>query len=68
MTIKVPNFVGLDLDRAKATAEENYLLIGDISYSRDEKLLPETVISQSIPAGQDVKKWSAINLIISSTD
>jgi eukaryotic-like serine/threonine-protein kinase len=68
MMVKVPRFVGLDLSNARQLAEENYLLIGDINYSVNENLLPETVMSQSIQSGQDVKKWSVINLTISSTE
>jgi eukaryotic-like serine/threonine-protein kinase len=68
MLVKVPNFVGLDLDKAKTLAEENYLLIGELSYAVDENLLPETVTAQSIPVGQDVKKWSAVNLTVTSTE
>ena len=68
MLVKVPSFVGLDLDKAKTLAEENYLLIGDLSYTVDENLLPETVTAQSIPIGQNVKKWSAVNLTVTSTE
>ncbi|HBC45637.1 MAG TPA: hypothetical protein DEO84_03590 [candidate division Zixibacteria bacterium] len=68
MLVKVPNFVGLDLDKAKALAEENYLLIGGLSYTIDENLLPETVAAQSIPVGQNVKKWSAVNLTVTSNE
>lgn len=68
MLVKVPNFVGLDLDKAKALAEENYLLIGELNYTVDENLLPETVTAQSVPVGQDVKKWSPINLTVTSTE
>jgi eukaryotic-like serine/threonine-protein kinase len=68
MLVKVPDFSGLDLDKAKSLAEENYLLIGDLNYTTDESLLPETVVAQSVPAGQDVKKWTAINLTVTSTE
>ncbi len=68
MMVKVPNFIGLDLEKAKAVAEENYLLIGDLNYAENENLLPETVVAQSVEAGQDVKKWSAINLTVTSTE
>jgi beta-lactam-binding protein with PASTA domain len=68
MMVRVPNFVGLDLDKAKALAEENYLLIGDISHSVDDHLLPETVMSQSVESGQQVKKWTAVDLKISETE
>jgi eukaryotic-like serine/threonine-protein kinase len=68
MMVKVPDFNGLDLDKAKSLAEENYLLIGDLSYTTDESLLPETVVGQSVPAGLEVKKWTAINLTVTLTE
>jgi len=68
MTVRVPNFVGLDLQRARVVAEENYLLIGDLNYATNDDLLPETVMAQSMEAGQNVKKWSTINLTISATE
>jgi beta-lactam-binding protein with PASTA domain len=68
MTIKVPDFVGLDLDEAKNLAEENYLLIGEISYQINERLLPETVMAQSIPEGAMADKWTVINLTVSSLE
>jgi serine/threonine-protein kinase len=68
MLITVPKFIGLDLANAKQLAEENYLLIGDVNYSVKEDLLPETVVAQSVPTGNQVKKWSIINLTISSTE
>jgi serine/threonine-protein kinase len=68
MLVKVPNFIGLDLNVAKVKAEENYLLIGNITYSVDGKLLPETVMAQSAAPGQEVAKWTAINLTISALE
>ena len=68
MMVRVPNFVGIDMDKAKALAEENYLLLGAINYSVNDRLLPETVMAQSVPQGQQVKKWTAIDLTISETE
>jgi len=63
--VKVPDFVGKDLASAYVLAEENFLLIGELGYEIDEDLLPETVIWQSIPAGDEIKKWSVIDLTVS---
>jgi len=63
--VTVPDFRGLDLQSARGLAEENSLLIGELTYNVDEELLPETVISQSIPPGDRVRKWSVIELTIS---
>lgn len=66
--IKVPDFVGLDFGEAKQVAEENYVIIGDVSYKVDERMLPETVLYQSIPPGSEVTKWTIINLTISQLE
>lgn len=65
MTVSVPKFVGLDLEEARILAEENYLLIGDLDLEVNDNLLPETVISQSIPTGEMVRKWSVVDLTVS---
>lgn len=68
MLVKVPKFIGMDLAQARILAEDNYLLIGDLNYSFDAKLLPETVIAQSAAFGQLVPKWTAINLTVSASE
>lgn len=66
--VEVPTLAGLDLDAARSLAEENYLLIGELSYKVDNDLLPETVISQSIPPGTQVDKWTVIDLTVSTLE
>jgi beta-lactam-binding protein with PASTA domain len=66
--VKVPDFVGLDFSEAKQVAEENYLIIGDISYKVDDRMLPETVLYQSIAPDSEVQKWAIINLTISQLE
>ena len=66
--VKVPDFVGLDFTEAKQVAEENYLIIGDISYKVDDRMLPETVLYQSIAPDSEVQKWAIINLTISQLE
>ncbi len=68
IVIEVPDFVGLDFSEAQQLAEENYLIIGDISYKVDERMLPETVLFQSIPPGTEVSKWTIINLTVSQLE
>ncbi len=63
--VTVPSFVGMDLETAVILAEENFLLIGEAGSEVNENLLPETVIRQSIPVGDLVKKWSVVDLTIS---
>jgi beta-lactam-binding protein with PASTA domain len=66
--IPVPDFVGLDYSEAQQTAEENYLIIGDISYKVDDRMLPETVLYQSIAPGTEVPKWTIVSLTISQLE
>lgn len=63
--ITVPDFVGMDLEQARILAEENYLLIGELTIEVNNELLPETVIGQSIPDNDLVSKWSVVDLTIS---
>ena len=66
--IIVPDFVGLDFSESELIAEENYLLIGNVSYKVDDRMLPETVLYQSIPPNTEVSKWTIINLTISQLE
>jgi eukaryotic-like serine/threonine-protein kinase len=66
--VDVPNFIGLDLAEAKKLAEETGVLISDIKYRKDERMLPETVLSQSLAPGTKVPKWTEINLIASQSE
>ncbi len=68
MTVRVPDFVGRDLDEARSMAQDNYLLIGEIDYAVDKDILPETVKAQSVAPGQNVKKWSTIDLTVSALE
>jgi beta-lactam-binding protein with PASTA domain len=66
--VAVPDFVGLDFSEAQIIAEENYLIIGEISYKVDDRMLPETVLYQSIPPTAEVPKWTIIDLTISQLE
>ena len=68
MMIRVPNFVGLDLDKARSLAQDNFLLVAGINYSVNDDLLPETIMSQSVSPGREVKKWSTIEFTVSATE
>jgi beta-lactam-binding protein with PASTA domain len=68
LLINVPNFIGLDLNEARSMAQDNYLLIGDVNYSVDDELLPETVMAQSVAPGMDIRKWSVIELTVSALE
>jgi eukaryotic-like serine/threonine-protein kinase len=66
--VDVPNFIGLDLTEAKKLAEENGILVSDIKYRKDERMLPETVLSQSLAPGTKVLKWTEVKLIVSQSE
>lgn len=61
----VPETVGLSLDQALQLITRAGLVKGQISEQRTGKLLPNTVISQSIEAGTVVSKGDALDLVIS---
>jgi beta-lactam-binding protein with PASTA domain len=66
--VTVPDFVNKDLGAAYTLAEENFLLIGELGHEVNNDLLPETVIWQSIPPGDEVRKWSVIDLTVSALE
>lgn len=66
--VDVPNFIGLDVAEAKKLAEENGILVSDIKYRKDERMLPETVLSQSLAPGTKVLKWTEVKLIVSQSE
>jgi beta-lactam-binding protein with PASTA domain len=66
--VDVPNFVGLDLIEAKKLAENNSIILSDIKYRKDDRMLPETVLSQSLAPGTKVPKWTEVKLIVSQSE
>lgn len=68
VTVIVPDFIGLDFSEARMVAEENYLIIGEINYKVDDRMLPETVLYQSVPPDTEVPKWKIIDLTISQLE
>jgi serine/threonine-protein kinase len=61
----VPETVGLSLDQALQLIRKAGLVPGQISEQQTGKLLPNTVISQSIEAGTVVSKGDPLDLVIS---
>lgn len=66
--VDVPNFIGLDIAEAKKLAEEKGILVSDIKYRKDDRMLPETVLSQSLAPGIKVLKWTEVKLIVSQSE
>ena len=61
----VPDVVGKSLDDARRAIKKAGLTVGKIVYQQSSDLLPETVIEQSIPAGQEVSAGDTLDLIVS---
>jgi serine/threonine-protein kinase len=57
----VPSIAGLTFDNAKQLLQQAGLTLGQITYKEVEKLLPETVISQSLEANLMVKRGTKID-------
>lgn len=67
-TAIVPDFVGQSLEGAVLLARDSGLKIGKITYRQEEDLLPETVLEQSVEAGQEVKRDTVIDLLVSTIE
>lgn len=61
----VPDLTGKSLSEAENLLLEINLLLGEISYTRSETFLPNTIVRQSPQAGENVVKGTAINIVIS---
>jgi eukaryotic-like serine/threonine-protein kinase len=61
----VPSLVGKSLYEAKQSLKMNKLKIGEITYEERDKILPETVLKQSLEAGNKVQPEDVIDLVIS---
>lgn len=62
---EMPNIVGETIADAKKKLEECGLKLGTTSYKNDHSLLPGTVISQSIPPGENVPFEKTVNITVS---
>ncbi len=60
----LPNLVGLSLEQAKSSLSEMGLEVGNISYRREQRKLPATVLAHSPKAGQAVEAQS-VDLVVS---
>jgi beta-lactam-binding protein with PASTA domain len=67
-TAVVPDFVGQSLEGAILLARDAGLKIGTISYRYEDELLPETVVEQSVESGEEIRRDSIIDLVVSTID
>lgn len=61
----VPDLVGKSEDDAELSIKKAGLTLGEITYQETDKLVPRTVISQSLEAGLDVAKGDTLNIVVS---
>jgi len=61
----VPSIVGKSLYEAKQSLRMNKLKIGEITYEERDKILPETVLKQSLEPGTKVEPGDLIDLVVS---
>ncbi len=61
----VPELVGKSLNDALLEVEESGLALGSIEEQETDKLLPNTVISQSLPAGLQAARGDTLSILVS---
>lgn len=62
--VKVPALEGLNLENATKILLESDLHVGNVVYVENQTYLPNTVLHQSIKAGELVKKGSSVDLTV----
>ena len=63
--IAMPDLYGMTLEEAVKKLEDNNLAIGNVSFKRNYILEKDLVMEQSIPAGDEVKTGTVINISLS---
>lgn len=61
----VPDLIGQSLDEAKVLIRKNGLRVGRIVYEPTGHFVPETVLSQSLPAGEEAEQGEKVDLVVS---
>ncbi len=61
----VPELVGKSLNDALLEVEESGLTLGDIQEQETDKVLPNTVISQSLAAGVQAARGDTLSILVS---
>ena len=64
--VTVPILVGENIKKAEAILEERGLVLGAVDREVDAVLLPGTVVRQSVPAGEQVRRGTAIDLTMAT--
>lgn len=66
--VEVPNLLGMNVEESKKILREIGLQLGRVKETVKNNLLPGTIMNQSLPPGQEVKRGSKINLEVSITE
>ena len=61
----VPDLIGKSEDDAKIAIKKAGLTLGEITYQETDRLVPKTVISQSLEAGLEVMQGDTLNIVVS---
>jgi beta-lactam-binding protein with PASTA domain len=64
----MPNFIDKSLYEVKEKLRELGVRLGTVKYERRENILPETVLSQSIPPGSRLEPNTTIDLVVSKLE
>ena len=64
--VTVPSLFANDLRKARREIQKSGLTLGRIRYRRNENLLPNTVIGQSVEAGTVVSPGDTLDLVVST--
>ena len=64
----VPDVCMKGLDEAKKLIGRSGLHVGEVTFQVDTNLIPETVIKQSVPAGDELSQGDKIDLIVSKLE
>ncbi len=64
----VPDVVEKDVEIAKSMIQQAGLTVGTITYEIRRQKLPDTVIRQSIPSGEEVRQGQSIDLVVSQLE
>ena len=66
--VVVPSVLGKTLDVAKREIIKSGLQLGEVTFKFNNDFLPNTVIDQSLPAGQTVAHGDTINLLVTTVE
>ncbi|MBN2413430.1 PASTA domain-containing protein [candidate division KSB1 bacterium] len=61
----VPSLIGKSKEEAMENIEKSGLILGQILYQETDKILPNTVIRQSLTSGQKVNRNDSLNIVLS---